>query len=460
MRTDPLRRLVAACVTILIVIGCSGVASSPAASAPAVSQPSGTGPSAAPTARTPIPATAGESSRAWLLVGRHGQPDLQLVLATTGEVQDMTVPDGAPAADWRRVVTATVDGPATVVRDLVVQPGSFGPELRIDGHWRLPSVGLDPLPAGRSLDGSTIALVEGAYDPSARVSRFAIVDHFLLGAVQTAGDAPLRLVRVIELPGAFEYDTLSPDGTILYVVQHLDAAAGGRYQVRAVDVATGVLRDGVIVDKGNPDETMAGSPVAQLRRSDGLVLTLYRRPEHPFIHALASKDAWAVCIDLPRGGDVDAAASLDWGLTPSADDASVFAVNASLGLAVEIDPGALAVRRSASIGTRAVAPVVLAKFGHGEVGPVGRRVVASPDGTLLFAAGANGITAIRTRDLTAARHDLAGSAIDSLGITPDGTVLFALVRGGTIVALDARTGRDLGTVPGVDYERLLAVAPW
>src|SRR5256885_11724462 len=118
---------------------------------------------------------------------------------------------------------------------------------------------------------------------------------------------------------------------------------------------------------------MAGSAVAQVRRSDGLVLTLYRGPEHPFVHALNSKDAWALCIDLPGAASNDGTSAADWDLAPSADGRAVFAVNASLGLAVDVDPTNLAVRRTATIGTTAAAPIVLAKFGHSDLGPVGRR---------------------------------------------------------------------------------------
>jgi len=464
MRTASLPRLLAIGPAILLLVGCQ--AAGPAApAAPTPPRSSAPASIASPTARTPMPGLDVEPSKAWLLVGRAGEPDLELILSTSGEVS-LDIPAGSPRNHWDRIVTATPDGGSTIVRDVIVQPGFGGPELRVDGRWRLPTVGLDPVPAGRSLDGSTIALVEGTYDPSAGTSRFAIVEHHLLDAVSTVGDAPLRLVRVIELPGAFEYDALSPDGRILYVVQHLDAKDGGRYQVRAVDVAAGVMRDGVIVDKGNPDETMAGSPIAQVRRPGGLVLTLYRGPDHPFIHALNSAEAWAICIDLPAAGaatagEADAGAALDWGLTVSANGGAVYAVNASLGLAVDIDPSALAVRRSASIATTAAAPIVLAKFGHGEVGPIGRRLVASPDGTMLFAAGSGGVVAIRTTDLAMVRRDLAGSSIESLGITPDGTVLFALLHGGgEIVALDASTGQHLAPVPGSGFDRLLAVAPW
>ena len=469
MRTSPLPRLVLVAAATIATAGCN-VAAAPS---PSAATPSGTaraGSASTPSITGGSPDTSdGGAPAAWLVVGRAGEAGLHLVMATTGEVA-MDLPSGSPRSgtSWDRVMTATVVGDATIVSDTVIQPGLGGPELRIDGHWRLPTVGLDPLPAGRSLDGSTVVVVEGAYDPARARSRFAIVEHHLLDEVSTVSDAPLRLVRIVDLPGAFEYDTLSPDGRILYVVQHLDGDAGGHYQVRAVDVATGIMRDGVIVDKTNVDETMAGSPIAQVRRADGLVLTLYRGPGHPFVHALNSKDAWAVCIDLPAdpttAGTDDATASLDWGMTSDTFVTSVYAVNASLGLALEIDPAGLTVRRSASIATSAAGPlppsIVLAKFGHGDLGPVGRRVVAAPDGTELFAAGAGGVTVIRSKDLTVVRTDLAGSSIDGLGITPDGGTLFALLRGsGQIVALDAATGRHLGTVPGAGYDRLLAVAP-
>jgi hypothetical protein len=39
--------------------------------------------------------------------------------------------------------------------------------------------------------------------------------------------------------------------------------------------------------------------------------------------------------------------------------------------------------------------------------------------------------------------------------------VFALLHGsGEIAAVDAVTGRRLGTVPGKGFDRLLAVAPW
>ncbi|HEY3163685.1 MAG TPA: hypothetical protein VGJ71_04960 [Candidatus Limnocylindrales bacterium] len=451
-------------IASIAIVACGPSATAtPRPTASASPPGSSTGPAGSPsTPPSPAASTSGQVPKAWLLVGRAGQPRLELVMAETGEVQEMTVPDGAPADLWHRVVTATPDGSSTIVRDEIVQPGNGGPELSLTGTWSLPTVGLDPLPVGRSLDGSTIVLVEPS-DATPGRSRFAIVEHRQKEAVQTSGDAPLQLARIVDLTGDFDYDALSPNGRILYVVQHLDAAAGGHYQVRAIDVPTGVMREAVIVDKGDADAYMAGSPLAQLRRADGLVLTLYRGPDHPFIHALNSIEAWAICIDLPAASAAagsELSARADWGLSETASGSSVYAVNASLGLAVEVDPRELAVRRSASISMTASGPsIVLAKFGHGDVGPTGRRLVTSPDGAMLFAASGTGLTAIRTQDLSAVRTIPLGP-VEAVGITPDGATVFALTRDGTIAAVDAATGSVLGTVPGSGYDRLLAVAPW
>jgi DNA-binding beta-propeller fold protein YncE len=275
---------------------------------------------------------------------------------------------------------------------------------------------------------------------------------------------------MIELPGSFDFDALSPDGEILYVVEHLDGTTGS-YQVRAVDVATGTLRDAVIADKRNIGEAMAGWPVGQVRRTDGVVLTLYRGLEHPFVHALNTIDAWAVCIDLPASPSAGEAAAADWGLAPGPDGRSVYAINATLGVAAEIDAADLVVKRTATLQTASEGPsgsvasagspaIVLAKFGHDEVGAAGR-VVVSPDGETVWAAGAQGVVAIATRDLSVSRRMLGGTAVDGIAVAPDGSAIFALLRNdGRVVALDPATGQVLGDVPGAGFDRLLAAAPW
>jgi DNA-binding beta-propeller fold protein YncE len=430
----------------LLVLACSGKA--PATTAPSAdSTPKPTGGSAAR-----ITDPMGSASDAWLVVGRAGDAGLRAILASTGE-RVLDFPTGVPDATWSRLVTASAHGSTTAVGDIAVQPGLGGASLAIEGAWRLPTLGADPMPVGVSDDGRTIVLVQ---DAGSDVSQRPVTTRFAI--LRRPFDAA---PRIVELAGSFEFDTLSPDGSILYVVEHLAGPPDGHYQVRAIDTATGTLRDGVVVDKAEVDTAMAGWPIAQTRGPDGMVYTLYRGAEHPFIHALSSVDAWALCIDLPATGSADAAAALDWGLTVTADSRSLVAANATLGLVTRIPFSDLAAGRSVSFEPAASVGVTLAKFGHEAGGPVGRRLVASPIGSVLYAAGAGGIVRIGATDLGVTGRFLDGQAVDAMAITPDGATIYALLHaGGRIVKLDAASGAAVGEVPGAGVDRLVAVIPW
>jgi hypothetical protein len=312
-------------------------------------------------------------------------------------------------------------------------------------------VGLDPLPAGRSLNDSTVVLVQDRdLGAPAGVTRFAVV--------RSAPDGSLELLRTIELKGAFDYDALSPTGSILYVVELL-GGGHGEYRVRSLPTTGGSLDATVIADKRNLDEAMAGKPVTQLRRADGTVLTLYLGAEHPFVHALNSVDRWAVCIDLPANGADDTAAAQDWGLTETANGKAIYATNATLGLVVDINPDELAVRRTARIpaSTAASPSIVLAKFEPGESGTAGRRTVVTPDGATILAGGGNGLVGIATTDLSIAWRAFAGESVRGVAITRDGLVAFALLGSGRIAAVRTADGVPLGTLPGTGYDRMVAV---
>jgi hypothetical protein len=313
-------------IAIVSVVGCSGSPPSPRPSPSAgVAATAPASPSASPLA----------GRDAWLAVGRRGQAGVEVILASTAE-RLFELPVGVPTEKWSQQVTATSDGARTTLTFLTVQPGFGGWKTDLDGVWQLPTVGLEPMPAGvstnvaESPNKSTTVLVELVPKGKPGTTRFAVVRRDPLGGSKSA---------VIALKGSFDYDALSPDGSSLYVVEHLGAGPDHRYQVRVVDIATGVLKDTIIADKRNLDEAMAGWPIAQLVRPDGMVFTLYRGAEHPFIHALNTVEAWAVCIDLPADNADDAMAALDWGLAAAPDGHAIFAANATLGLAVDVDRG-------------------------------------------------------------------------------------------------------------------------
>jgi hypothetical protein len=176
---------------------------------------------------------------------------------------------------------------------------------------------------------------------------------------------------------------------------------------------------------------------------------------------LSSVDAWALCIDLPATGASDTAAASDWGLTATVDGRSLIAANATLGLAVDISLSDLSIRRSVTFAPSASIGISLAKFGHDVGGEVGRRIVASPAGSVVYAAGSGGIVALATSDLSLEGRFLEGVPVDAMAVTLDGGTIYALIHaGGRIVRLDAGSGRIVGEVPGGGYDRLAAVVPW
>jgi hypothetical protein len=458
MQHDRTRRLPAA--SLLIV----GPALALAACAPAAQRPSPTDapptavpPAAsAPAVRPSRPPAIPDRVNALMAVGRAGRTDLEVIEATSGH-SFMTVPLGAPDPTWGRVLSTSTDGAGTVVRNEVLEDTGSTRELRLDGQWQLPTIGRDLLPGGRSADGSTLVLVEPRTDPYASSnasSRFAVIRAPVPPSI-----APLELARIIELPGSFDFDTLSASGSILYVIEHLDDQAGGAYQVRSVDVATGRMDAVPVANKSDIDEAMAGHPITQQRQPDGMVYTLYRGTEHPFVHALSSTDKWAICIDLPATGQADAAAADDWALTSAANGRSVFAVNATLGLVAEIDPSELAIRRQGTFGeTSTAAPrIVLAKFGNAPTAPLGRRAVTAPNGETIVAGGRTGLVGLRTDDFSVAWRALPGESIRAVGSTADGAAAYALTGSGRIVAVAVSDGEILGDVPGGGFDRLAAI---
>jgi hypothetical protein len=436
----------------LVLAALIGASACTSGAGPTTRPMSSSRPAADPSATAAWPAGAPD---AWLLVGSaDDRANVRVIQASTGE-SFLDMPVGAsPRADWLHEIVATPSGAQTKVSDVLVQPGLGGPEIAIDGAWRLPTIGYDPMPVGLSADGSTTILVEAtpSAEGPAAVSRFAVLNI-----------APLKApAKIVELQGSFEYDAVSSDGRILYVVEHLPGE-GSPYQVRAIDLPTGTMRAAVITDKRNLGEAMAGWPIAQLRSPIGVVFTLYNGLEHPFIHALDTTDAWAVCIDLPATPVADQTAALHWGLAASPDWRTVYAANGKLGQLSVVDTTELTIRKSVAIGSVADRgpAITLAKFGHTEGGPVGRRTVVAPDGRTAYVAGANGVLAINTIDLAVTARLLEGSSVDALGVTPDGRAIFALLHDrGRIVALDPVTGAIFGEVPGGGFDRLLAVVPW
>ncbi|GAB3947608.1 hypothetical protein GCM10029976_077190 [Kribbella albertanoniae] len=166
----------------------------------------------------------------------------------------------------------------------------------------LPRVVADGPVDGATSDGSRAVLAEAA-GSRAGTSRFMVVDLKAMAS------------KLVELPGEFTYDAWSPDGSLIYFIEHRPPADSGKYVVRAYDRVSAALRPDAVADKRTSGEEMAGVPIARASTRDGRsVATLYvphpsgshgdgheglGRPHGPFVHLLFAADATAMCVDLP-----------------------------------------------------------------------------------------------------------------------------------------------------------------
>ena len=404
-------------------------------------------PGAEPDRHRHASAAAGD---AWLIVESRRTSRRSASSSTARSRSSTELPVGVPDDTWGHVLTATPGDDTTVIHNLVVQPG-FGGSTQDDRRPLAPPDGRprsDPArPARRTARPSCSSRPTPSTAPREPTGRSAASRSSTLGLALDY--AP----RIIELPGAFDFDALSPDGKLLYVAEQVPGPLEGRYQVRAVETATGAMRDAIIVDKRNIDEQMAGWPIDQARRADGMVMTLYRGAEYPFVHALSSVEAWAVCIDLPTRGFDDVDAGDDWGIVSLGQGKSDLAINATPRHRRR-DPSDRPDHRGGR-STSSRPRRRHSRWPSSAMASSGRPVDASsphPTGrasTRPARAASSG--SARATSVSSMRY-LTGTAIDGLAVTPDGTTLFALTQTGGRIAearCHDRRARGLGRRTGL-----------
>ena len=158
----------------------------------------------------------------------------------------------------------------------------------------VPVVTFSGLVEGTWAKGRRLVLASSVYDDQVN-TRFVVIDTRTL--------APLRTIR---LAGTYAFDAVSRDGRRLFVLQYPGGVQSGvRYVVRSVDLRSGKLEPGAIVDKTEPDEQMSGIALTRAWSRDGAwAYTLYNGgTSHAFVHALNTRTRTARCIDLPWSGD-------------------------------------------------------------------------------------------------------------------------------------------------------------
>jgi hypothetical protein len=323
--------------------------------------------------------------------------------------------------------------------ELNVRPsGERGPLVQYDLTNASKRVAL---PAGMlSADGSRFAFVRGRtlnfYSVPGRAVSFdaPVALHSTVEAVSPEAryvvvrtGAQVRVIdglrggvlRKVTLRRGFTVDAISPEGRWLYLIQHKN---GQQYAVRRLDLRTGVLRPGALVQKGE-QEQMAGTPAGAIQSWDGnWQFTLYVNPAHKsaFVHALSLNQSYTVCIDLPGTGTPAELRTYSLAMSPMGH---LFAANPALGVVADIS-------------IKTFKPVVT-RFPAASAASTASAATA-PDGPrVAFSAGPR----IWTYDGDSVRGPYSADAnVVGLGFA-DARRLFAARMNGPLMAYDAATGK-------------------
>jgi len=269
----------------------------------------------------------------------------------------------------------------TLVAQVEREGGSVLQRRALRGRFTIPAVAFDGSADGLSADGHTLVLIRPRIAFPRAETAFAVL----------AADR-LRLRALVTLRGDFSFDALSPDGSLLYLIEYLSPRDPTRYQVRVYDVNAGRLLHDPIVDPGENAEEMRGYPLTRVASPDGRwAYTLYDgNGEHPFVHALDTASRKAHCIDLDALVGLDLA---DTGLSLGAGGKTL-TVRVGPEPVALIDTRTFEVREPGAAGVEP-APAVSEPRGGGTPWPL----VGVGGGLLLLAAGALAMALRRRRKL-------------------------------------------------------------
>jgi hypothetical protein len=159
------------------------------------------------------------------------------------------------------------------------------------GAWGVPLVAADGTTGGVSGDGHTLVLERASNRYPKHLSMFAVLST-----------ATLRTRDTVTLPGDYSFDAISPDGSLLFLIEHPVPGSVADYLVRAYDLRHDRMLRRIIREIGEPTPFMNGTALTRITTEDGLwAYTLYDEGRgRMFVHALDTLRGRAHCIDLPR----------------------------------------------------------------------------------------------------------------------------------------------------------------
>ncbi len=377
-----------------------------------------------------------------------------LVLGTGRGPLSLHVPDGAvlfsrPGAvaryDGAMVYSTTHSEDSTLLRTIESSTGVTMSSTSVRGAFDLGVV---------STSGRLAALIEPLPPGWDRQTPIPRARTHIVVADPTGAAAPRRYV----LEGNFEPEAFSSNERRLFLIQHLPAEAPSAYRVAVLNLRRGEV-GAVFGPFKSPPERMPGIRLQQLASPTGDQLyTLYSsaRPGYAphetvagssivsFVHVLDLDEGWAHCVGLPR---------VMWD-RPAGSQALAASPDGEYAYVVDAPRGVVAAMHSSSLEVR------VSEVTFGSSDEIRRTsAVTSPDGdTLYVAATGKGslITAVDVRTFEIGATWRLDDGVSGLGISRDGSKLYAATAGAVIV-LDAATGSEIGEVPVAAPDEVVSV---
>jgi hypothetical protein len=309
------------------------------------------------------------------------------------------LPAGVASADGADFYAAHTHPKRTHVVAYDARTGSPRHSFDVRGRWKL---------AGVSPTGDWLAFAWSARGET---------------KVRVVEAATGKVASRIRLPGDFEVETVSADGSSMFLVEHLER---GAYRIRLYDLGNDVLAPGSLRAKGS-DEIMAGYAWGGTATPDGQwLLTLYlsTRRDTAFVHTLNLQNKFALCLDLPSGvGEVAKLKSYGTALAP--DGTKLYAANPALGVVAELDLVRGPMIRT--VGQFAPSPPATART----------QVVVTRDGRWVYFSNGRAVWRHHVPTGATQRMYANSTAIAGLGLSGDGSRLFVASADGRPVAIAA-----------------------
>lgn len=194
---------------------------------------------------------------------------------------------GVLSKDGTLRFTATKAAGGTLVQAVSTESDGIMRSRTLEGQWGIPTLQAGKPGEGLSRDGKTFVLENVGF---AETSKFLLLNT-----------SDLSTVDSFALNGTYAFDALSPNGSMMYLIQHKTMQDVEHYIVRGYDLRSHTLLPQRIADKTQKSWVMQGWAVNRTTSASGRwVYTLYANPGgYPFVHALDTVNSVAHCVGLP-----------------------------------------------------------------------------------------------------------------------------------------------------------------